>query len=226
MTAPLPRFRCVMLRRSGTTEIRIVRAESVEAARAICEAAGLNPVSIAPVGPSLFDSLGERLARREWRMPRWRPALPPIAGPRRQAWAVAALVLATIPVTTAIGAWGLTTINRWQADRIAVEQAPALTAYARVAAVEDIRPSAAAIMAAPTVSATVARLRASLPDEAGLAGVSLDRDGTLTVEIETPDPDRLRTALTADPLLARLRNSGQTMTDGGTMMVILQGRAR
>lgn len=226
MTAPLPRFRCVMLRRSGTTEIRIVRAESIEGARATCAAAGLNPVSIDPVGPSLFDSLGETLKRGEWRLPGWRPAIPAITLPPRPIMIGVALILATIPVTTAIGAWGLTAINRWQASRIASAQAPAIAAYAQVVAIENVRARAATIMAAPTVTAMVARLRAALPEEAGLAGLSLDEDGAITIEVEAPDPDRLRTALAADPLLAGLRNSGQTMTDGGTIMVILQGRAR
>ncbi len=227
MTTPLPRFRCVMLRRSGATEIRIVRAESIEAARAACEAAGLNPVSIDPIGPSLFDSLGETLALREWRLPRWRPTLPAgIALPSHPTLIAVALILATVPITTALGAWSLTALNRWQANRVATAQAPAIAAYARVAAVESVRPRATAIMVAPTITAMVARLRAALPEEAGLAGLSRDEGGALTIEVETPDPDRLRSALAADPLLATLRNSGQTMTDGGTIMVILQGQAR
>ncbi|WP_347271422.1 hypothetical protein, partial [Rhizorhabdus histidinilytica] len=57
--APLTRYRCVLLRRSGASEIRIVRAEDAAAARARLAAAGLDPVSVEPIGPSLLDRLGD-----------------------------------------------------------------------------------------------------------------------------------------------------------------------
>lgn len=224
MTAPLPRFRCVMLRRSGTTEIRIVRAESVEAARAICEAAGLNPVSIDPIGPSLFDSLGETLKRGERRLPRWRFALPAVIALPRNIWWPALLILATIPVSTALGSWALVGLTRWQADQLSQDSAPLLSAYARVAKIESARPRVEAVIAAPSLTSLVARLSAALPEGAGLASLTLDEQGLLTIEVETSDPDQLRVSFASDPLLGSLRNTGQSMTNGGTIRVILKGR--
>lgn len=225
--APLTPYRCVLLRRSGVSEIRIVRAEDAAAARARLEAVGLNPVSIEAVGPSLFDRFGERVANGGWRLPRGRPAWPArLSRPTGTILAAAVLILATIPVTTAIGAWGLAGIDRWRAARIARGQAPAIAAYARVAAVERARADVAAVMAVPSLSGVVARLRAALPEEAGLAAMGIAEDGALTVEIETPDPDRLRGALAADSLLGSLRETGQTRTDGGTIRVVLAGRVR
>jgi hypothetical protein len=223
--APLTRYRCVLLRRSGASEIRIVRAEDAAAARARLAAAGLDPVSVEPIGPSLLDRLGDRIARGGWRLPRWRPALPSgVALPAGRVRAIALLALATIPLTTALAAWGLAGFDRWQAARLARREAPALAAYARGAATETARIRIDAVMAAPPVSALADRLRAVLPEEAGLAGMELAEGGELTVEIETPDPDRLRPALAADPLLGALREVGQAMTQGGTMRVMLRGR--
>lgn len=223
----LTRYRCVMLRRSGASEIRVVRAEDEAGARALLAAAGLYPVSVEPIGPSLFDSLGEHIARGGWRLPRWRPAWPTrIVRPSATALTGVALILSTIPVTTVIGAWGLAGIDRWRAARIAKRQAPAIAAYAQVAAVERARDDVEAVMAIPSLSGLVARLHAALAADTGLATMVLAESGELTIELETPDPDRLRTALAADPLLGSLRETGQRMTDGGTIAVVLTGRVR
>jgi hypothetical protein len=223
----LTRYRCVMLRRSGASEIRVVRAEDEAGARALLAAAGLDPVSVEPIGPSLFDSLGERITQGGWRLPRWQPTWPArLARPSGTALTAVALVLATIPATTAIGAWGIAGIDRWRAARIAKRQAPAIAAYARVAAVERARDDVEAVMAIPSLTGLADRLRATLPEDAGLAAMALAESGELTIELETPDPDRLRTALAADPLLASLRETGQRRTDGGTIAVVLTGRVR
>lgn len=230
---PLPRFRCVTLRRSGASEIRIVRATDEAAARAQLEAAGLVPVQIEAIGPSLVDALREKLPAAgaspapRLALPRWRFTRPVwLALPPRATLVSAGLILATIPASTALGAWGLTALSRWQLHRLEASEAPALARYAKVAAVEQVRPRAEAAMQAPAISQLVARLAAALPADAGLAGLSLDERGGLVVEVETPDPDRLRPALAADPLLGRLEEVGQTMTDEGTMRVTLKGRLR
>jgi hypothetical protein len=216
-----------MLRRSGASEIRVVRAEDEAGARALLAAAGLDPVSVEPIGPSLFDSLGERITQGGWRLPRWQPTWPArLARPSGTALTAVALVLATIPATTAIGAWGIAGIDRWRAARIAKRQAPAIAAYARVAAVERARDDVEAVMAIPSLTGLADRLRATLPEDAGLAAMALAESGELTIELETPDPDRLRTALAADPLLSSLRETGQRRTDGGTIAVVLTGRVR
>jgi hypothetical protein len=219
----LPRFRCVMLRRSGASDIRVIRAESEEAARAQLAAAGLDPVSVEPIGPSLFDRLRERIGEGGLRLPAWRPDLPPFS---RDLWWPALLILATIPVTTALGAWTLAGITRWQIHQLRQQEAPALAVYRSAAAIERARPRAEAAMAAPALTSLASRLSAVLPEDAGLAGIALDDTGVLSVEIESADPDRLRTELAKDPLLGSLGETGQAMTDGGTMRVSLKGRIR
>lgn len=218
--APLTRYRCVMLRRSGASEIRVIRAENEGSARAQLAAMGREPVSVEAIGPSLFDSLGERLASAGWRLPRWRPAWP------RDIWWPVLLILATIPISTALGAWTIAGFTHWRAYSLSHHAAPALAAYARTAAIERARPQVEAVMAVPSLTSLVARLSAALPADAGLGGMMLDEAGALTIEVETADPDRLRTALAGDPLLGSLRETGQTRTDGGTIRVVLMGRIR
>ncbi len=224
---PLTRFRCVMLRRSGASEIRIVRAADAADARAQLAASGLDPVSVEPIGPSLFDLLADRIARGGWRLPRWRPGWPSmLVRPSRRTLSGMALILATIPLTTAIGAWGLVGLNHFEAKKLMLRQARAIAAYAQVAAVERARVDAEAVMATPSLTELVDRLHTTLPEEAGLAAMALADSGELTVELETPDPDRLRTALAAEPLFESLWEIGQARTDGGTIRVTLKGPLR
>lgn len=215
----MDRYRCVMLRRSGATDIRVVRAEDEAAARAILTAQGLAPVSVEAIGPSLFDALRGRLTTREWTLPRWAP-------PPRGALVGSALILATIPVSIAIGSWALAGITQLRITRLHSSAAPALSTYARAAAIEDARSTVEAVMAGPSLSALADRLAAGLPDDAGLVSLTMLPEGQLIVEIETPDPDRLRSALDADPLFGSLGETGQKRTDGGTIAVSLKGRVR
>ncbi|ATE63527.1 hypothetical protein [Rhizorhabdus dicambivorans] len=220
----MTRYRCVMLRRSGASEIRVVRAEDEAAARAQLAAKGLEPVSVEAIGPSLLDALREKKpALPGWRLPRWN--IPRLRVPQ-QGLIAAGLILATIPVSTALGAWGLTALTRWQAHRLAQREAPALARYERVALVEGSRRHVMAVMTSPPVSAVVVRLARLLPPDTGLAAVSLDEGGALVIEVETPDPDALRGALAADPLFAGLDEVGQTRTDEATLQVTLKGAIR
>ena len=213
------RYRCVMLRRSGATDIRVIRAEDEAAARGMLAAQGLDPISIEAIGPSLFDALRERSRRPIWRLPRWTP----LAGNNLL---VVGLILATIPVSTAVGAWVLTGLTEWRIARLQDQAAPALAAYARAAATEDARATVEAVMTGPPLSALADRLAATLPDEAGLVGMTMLPEGDLLIELETPDPDRLRSALAADALFGTLGEKGQKRTEGGTIAVSLKGRLR
>ena len=134
------------------------------------------------------------------------------------------LILATIPFTTAIGAWTLTGIERWRSAVLAEREAAAIRRAMGAALAERARGSAEAAMAIPSLGSLAARLRTHLPAEAGLSAMALDERGMFRVEIETPDPDRLRSAFASDPLLGSLREVGQARTGGGTIRVSLNGR--
>ncbi len=212
------RFHCRAIRRSGATEIRIVTAPSAEAARKRLLAAGLEVVSIDPVGPSLLARLPS-LPRPRWRLPGWPARLP---RPSRRDWLVTGALLASIPVSVALAAWSLTLVTHLRSERLARDLAPRIAAETALRARAAIAP----LMAGPTIGALALRLATVLPDEAGLHAMARGADGVLTIEIDTPDPDRLRPALAADPLLAGLDEVGQAPTDDGAIRVTLRGRPR
>jgi hypothetical protein len=223
---PTTRFRCVALRRSGVTEIRIVHAADEAAARARLIAAGLDPVSVEAIGPSLFDMIWARLgAGREIALPAWRPRLPALDVPRR-AWRIAGLALASIPVSVAILSWGLVLVADLQAGRIATREAGAIARARTQMLGEAARAVVAPAMTAAPVEAIVGRLAAILPADSGLASVARDQAGALAIEIDTPDPDRIRPLLATDPIFGVLRETGQAPTDEGTIRVTLEGGAR
>jgi len=77
------------------------------------------------------------------------------------------------------------------------------------------RAELAAMLARPGPSATVEALARALPEDAVLRRVARGGDGALAVEVFTPDPDRLRTALRRAPELAGLRETGQAGDESG-----------
>lgn len=218
------RFRCVMLRRSGSSDIRVVRAPDAAAARAILEARGLQPVSVEAIGPSLLDAVAQKL-RGGWHLP-----LPRAGGASERSWADTAwrtaLLLSVIPVVTAGIAWSWTGVDRLRALWIERREAPLLVAQARLERVERTRHGVERVAAVPPLSAVAEQLAAALPDDAGIESLSLTPEGELLVEIVTPDPDALRSALAADPLLASLGERSQSRTEAGTIKVGFEGRLR
>jgi hypothetical protein len=75
------------------------------------------------------------------------------------------------------------------------------------------------------VGATVEALARALPADAVLLRAERNRSGLLEVEISTPDPDKLRAALRAEPALAGLHNIGQQRGEL-TMTVSFAERSR
>lgn len=211
----LARFRCRALRRSGVTEVRVIQAASEEAARERLLAAGLEPLSIEAMGPSLFDGLGGL------RLPDWRPSITMPAG----AGIVAICLLASIPLTVALGAWSLAALANGKIARLETAAAGSGRAdqpYLSQAA----RQHFAVALSRPTISDIARRLAAVSPQNASLAFMSGDGKGRLTIGIDTPDPDRLRLAIVTDPLLASLSETAQTRTNDGAIRVTLQGMPR
>ncbi|WP_374648313.1 hypothetical protein [Rhizorhabdus sp.] len=218
------RFRCVMLRRSGSSDIRVVRAPDAATARAILEARGLEPVSVEAIGPSLLDAVAQKL-RGGWRLP-----VPQVGGASEHSWPElawrTALLIAAIPVLTAGLAWSWTGVDRLRIAWIERREGTLLTAQARLATVERTRHGVDRVAGVPPLSTIAAQLAATLPEDAGIESLSLTPDGELLIEIVTPDPDSLRAALAENPLLASLGERSQSRTDAGTIRVGLEGRLR
>lgn len=211
----LARYRCRALRRSGVTEVRVIQAASEAAARERLLAAGLEPLSIEAMGPSLFDGIGGL------RLPGWRPSItaPPTAA------IVAICLFASLPLTVALGAWSLVALANGKIARLETGAAGSGRADQPYLS-QAPRQHFAAALSRPTVSDIARRLAAVLPQNASLAFMSADGQGRLTIGIDTPDPDRLRLAIATDALLASLSETAQTRTDEGAIRVTLQGLPR
>ena len=216
------RFRCVGMRRSGATEIRILQAAHADDARARLIAAGLEPVTIEAAGPSLSNRLLTKFAAFPAAGWHW-----PVAtrARLRHLGLLAVLSLVMTCFITAIGVWIAVAATNWQASRIAARSGAAIARHRDIVIAERIRAAAATAMTTASVSERLDRLAAILPRDAGLIAAERDPAGQLILELEAPDPDQLRPALLHDPLFGSLREIDQASTDRGGLRITYKGRA-
>lgn len=216
----LTRFRCAALRRGGATDIRVVYAPNAEAARDRLIAAGLEPMTIEPVGPSLSDRLAAKLRTRL--RGRARPVAP-AAGQHRQPISkpllAAASLLATAGITAMLGSWTLALATMWQTQQVLRESRGAIARYHDRISDERARALARPVMTSAGPTEVLERLATILPGEAGVVAAGRDPAGVLRVELETADPDPIRPILARDPLFRSLREAGQAQTGDGTLRV-------
>jgi hypothetical protein len=135
----------------------------------------------------------------------------PVEG-ARIVWPVAAgiaALLAAAPLATIAGAHWLAGRERAQAVALDARLAPKLAAEASDAAARTLLRD---LLRRPTLGASLERFARALPDDAHAARIAMT-DGALEAEIAAADPDRLRAALHRDPVLARLRETGQRRAD-------------
>ncbi len=151
--------------------------------------------------PSLLAGLRRRLGE-------------PWPGGWRVAGAFAAL-LALGPALTMMGA-GL--IERQVRRDIAALQQRTAGRTAGVAAADAARAALTPLVARPGLAATIEALARVMPTDAALVAAERSADGALRIEIATPDPDRLRTALRRDPATRGLRDAGQRGGDGAIIV--------
>jgi len=224
------RFRCAALRRSGAFDIRVIYADSADVARDRLIAAGLEPVTIEPIGPSLSSRFTEKLSE-EFRSLRRRSAQSTVSTePRRQLTARPLLAMASLLAiaifTLMIGSWALVLGTRWQTHQIMRESAASMARYRELISDERDRALARPVMTAPGATEVLARLAALLPADTGLEAAGRDREGVLWLELEAPDPDQIRPLLARDPLFRSLQEVGQERTGQGTMRVTWKSASR
>jgi hypothetical protein len=135
--------------------------------------------------------------------------------------AAVALLLALAPLLTIAGAYATARSIRGETAALAREAEPKLAA-AREA--EAGRTALRQLLATPTLGATLDGLARALPPESLVTSAERRADTTLTVEVATADPDRLRASLRRDPATAGLRDVGQRRGES-TMLVMLEERA-
>ncbi|MCW3835738.1 hypothetical protein ACFQ1E_05595 [Sphingomonas canadensis] len=169
----------------------------------------------APPNDSPSHSLAGRIAAAARAMLAHGEAAPP---PGRRDWIVAGALAALIaagPLVTIAGAKLMAGAARADARRMTEAAAPRIAA--RDAAARDRRVLAALVRRAGA-GATLEALAKALPPEARVQFIARGADGRIEADVAAPDPDALRAAIRAEPLLAGLRDAGQRQAD--TMMIV------
>lgn len=133
--------------------------------------------------------------------------------------AALAFLLASIPLSLWAGARMLAAGEQAQTAAMARQLAPRT---AMTAAMARERAAMAALLARPRAIALLDALARTLPEDARIVRMSRDDTGILTLEIATPDPAELRTALRGDARFAALKSIAERRVDAG-MVVTLKG---
>lgn len=162
---------------------------------------------LAPTEPSLAQRLAAIGRGRSVGAAKW---------PDGRLAALIAGLIAAGPLLTIGGATLLAGRQRAASARLEAEAAPRIE-VARAAA--EARGQMDAVLRRRTLAATIEVLARALPADASLVRAGRNAQGALELEIATPDPDRLRSALRRAPAFARLRNTGQRQAD--TKMIVL-----
>jgi hypothetical protein len=170
---------------------------------------------IRPTSPSLVSQLAPALRRR------WNARVPSEAG----WWKRALLILAATPLASAATIEAAALIQQIRNARFEHVLAPQLERQEKVLAFNLARARIEPLVTGPTISDVAERLAVRLPDDARLQLLQRDGQGRIRIEIDCPDPDRLRDALAPDALLGRWQMTGQGVTSGEGLRVTLASPA-
>ena len=136
-----------------------------------------------------------------------------------RAWPSPWWLVATIPLLTGLGAWGLAAAGE---ARIARAR-PTVAEQARARADAD---AVRAVIGRVPVSTLLTRIEARLPAGATLHAIGTDDGGTTELAIDAADPAPLRPAFARDPVLAGLRIVGQQPVADRGIRTRMRGAAR
>lgn len=163
---------------------------------------------------SLADRVKQRVASRE-------PAFVPGPVEWRRAAALAGMI-ALAPLATILGANLLQARAQAETARLTTQAAPRVKAAAQAQAAREALREATREQ---SVAVWLDRVAAAIPADARVARMAKAADGTLELEVSTPDPDLLRGALRRDPALAGFRETGQRRA-GAMIAVTLRTSGR
>jgi hypothetical protein len=203
-------------RKSVIVLVAMARATTVERLAGLFEANGLAPPPmVARSGErelELIDGEDGSLTpeRRKW----------------RRASAIAALMLATVPLTS----WGAASLLTWNEERRAEamhrELGPRL-AEERARALEDrARYALKAVLELPAASSQIEALALGLPDSAFALGAERKFDGRFMFETRSTDRAALERSVADSPMLSQLHPSSIGPVDGPNVQLTLAGDPR
>ena len=196
--------------------VAMARAEHVDRLQGLFEA---NAIAPPPVSALTDDGLIELAPGRR---------LGGAAGYRLLAspWAIAALLFASIPITTAMGATLLRAAAESRIDSLEKGAAPRLKAEAAARRSEALRRDLRPLATRPGVTATIEELAARLPLTDHVKSVEQGGDRILRIAVETTDAEAAEAALKGSRLLPYLAVTDIAPAANGRLAVALRTSPR
>jgi len=186
--------------------VAMARAARVEALQALCEANGIVPPPVHAATPEgTLELAPGHDGSRTW------------SKVDRRAWAIAALLILTIPLTTALGAMGLEATVQGRIAALQREAGPRLRAEAKARQSEGLRHALRPLFAHPSASATIEELAARLPMTDHVKSIEQAGNGILQFTLESADPEGAQAALAKSPLLPNVAVSDILPAQGGRL---------
>lgn len=197
-------------------DVAMARADRVARLQELFEINGLAPP---PVFAAAGDEPLELAAGR-------RVAIASTDRAGARAWMVAALLIASIPLTTALGATMLRSSAENRIGILEKSAGPRLRDEARARRSEELRRGLRPLVGRPSVSATLEDLAARLPMTDHVVSIRQSGDRILDLTVEAADAEAVETALKGSPLLPHLAVSDVTPASGGRFNVALRTSPR
>ena len=203
---------------TGRAEVRVAmaRAERIEQLQALFEEKELD---VPPVCATTPDGIVE-LARGR----RVRGASAGGIGGR--SWALAALLLASIPFTTLLGATILKASNESRVEQLERGAEPRLRQEADARRSEALRRDLRPLFARPGISATLEEVAARLPLTDHVRTIGQGNDRILVLTVETPDAEAAEEALKGSRLLPHIAVTDISPTPAGKLAVTFRTSPR
>ena len=199
-------------------EVRVAmaRAERIEQLQDLFEANGIAPP---PVGVATSDGVIELARGRSL-------AGGAIGRVGARSWAIAALLIASIPLTTALGATMLRASAESRIERLEKGARPRLQSEAPARRSEALRRDLRPLVTRPSVTATLEELAARLPLTDHVKSAKQGDDRILQFTIETPDANAAEAALKGSRLLPRAAVADIAPAAGGRLAVTFRTAPR
>jgi hypothetical protein len=144
----------------------------------------------------------------------------------RRAWAIAAGLIASAPLTTFIAAKIMTSVNETHVAAAEDSVRPKIEAEGRFRREELVRRTLLPVLAQPSVSATIENLANVLPKTTFAQSVGLAVDRGLTFVVDTSDPEALADTLSVAGTLRGAHIKDETVSSPKQMRITYSARLR
>lgn len=144
----------------------------------------------------------------------------------RRALALAALLLASVPLSTWTGASLMTAFEESRAQALHKQLAPRLAEDRARARDERVRQALKRVFELPSASALIENLALGLPDSAFVVRAERHYDGRFTFDAQARDREELEETLGQSRALARVHSTDAAPADGGGIQLSFRGIPR